>query len=52
MSAPKQVESIPTVTKPIDLPQLEERVPRAWAVAATVAGLVAVVTLIVAVVTL
>lgn len=47
MSAPKQVESIPTVTAPVQVPELEAHVPGAWAIAAPIAGAVAVVTLVV-----
>lgn len=49
-SAPRQVGSIPTATAPVRLPTLREPMPRAWVLVASVAGLVAVVTMIAAVV--
>ncbi|MGF3055649.1 hypothetical protein [Microbacterium sp. YY-01] len=47
MTAPRHIESIPTVTQPLDIPEPEQPMPTVWFVAATVAGVVAAVTLIV-----
>lgn len=45
MSAPKLVESIATVTAPLPVQDTAARMPRAWMLAATVAGVIAAATL-------
>jgi hypothetical protein len=52
VSAPLLAESIPTVTAPLPAQDAAEPMPRAWFVAATVAGVIAALTGIVGLVVL